>query len=467
MTAPAASLLRGRHWATGAGISLSFEDDRIARCAHDDTAPASRVLIPALVNAHDHGRALRTAEWGAPDAPLELWIPTLALLPEVDIEAAATVAFARLAAAGYGTVVDFHGSFDPRRVPDEAQAVARAAKRVGIRLAFIVPLRDANRLAYGQSDALLARIPGPLRDQVMATWSAPVPGAREQVQLVEETARRIGGDGVDVQFGPVGPQWCSDGLLSAVAEASAATGRRIHTHLLESRRQRAWADATYPDGYVRHLDRLGLLSDRLAIAHGVWLTAAEAELLALRGVSVVLNPSSNLRLSSGIAAAAMLKRDGVNLGLGCDSMPLDDREDGLRDLRLARLLYRGTEIAPGLTERDLLLMASAGGARVASRPSSPPMFASGDAADLNVVEISDGGVEPLAGCFDSRARLVETIVAGRAVARDGVPLTVDLPALTRKLEAEARAKWPDPHPLAAAVTAYQAALREIYRGAPT
>ncbi|HEX9463221.1 MAG TPA: amidohydrolase family protein [Alphaproteobacteria bacterium] len=454
--------LRGRHWATDAGVALNIRDGLVTACEPDPQAPHNRVLLPAFVNAHDHGRALRTAEWGAPDAPLELWIPTLALLPEIDIETAATLAFGRLAQAGYGTVVHFHGSFDPRRVPDEAAAVARAAQRVGIRLAFIVPLRDANRLAYGKSDAVLARVPVELRDRVAAIWAAPVPEPAEQVALVDETARRVEGTGVDVQFGPVGPQWCSDALLSGVAAASAASGRRIHTHLLESRRQRRWADAAYPGGYVEHLDRLGLLSERLTVAHGVWLTPREAGLLAARGAAIVLSPSSNLRLSSGVAPAAAFKRAGVALGLGCDSMPLEDREDGLRHLALAQLLYRGTDLAPALSPHDFVTMACMAGARLAGRPLSAGLFAPGEPADVNVVEIPEAGLNALAGCFDPQARLVETVVAGRTLARDGRLLTADLAALAGAVDAEARAKWRRPHPLAAALSAYQAALRDVY-----
>ena len=74
----------------------------------------------------------------------------------------------------------------------------------------------------------------------------------------------------DVQFGPNGVQWCSDALLTAIAEASQRTGRRIHMHLLETRYQRAWADATHPEGVVKHLDALACCrhGSHLPIASG-------------------------------------------------------------------------------------------------------------------------------------------------------------------------------------------------------
>src|SRR5258708_12391383 len=119
--AGAAVRLRGRHWATDAGVALNIRDGLVTACEPDPQAPHNRVLLPAFVNAHDHGRALRTAEWGAPDAPLELWIPTLALLPETDIETSATLASARPAQAGHATVFHFPSPLPPPPAPHPAR----------------------------------------------------------------------------------------------------------------------------------------------------------------------------------------------------------------------------------------------------------------------------------------------------------------------------------------------------------
>src|SRR5258708_33730420 len=100
--AGAAVRLRGRHWATDAGVALNIRDGLVTACEPDPQAPHNRVLLPAFVNAHDHGRALRTAEWGAPDAPLGLWRPTWGRRPATALETAATRACARVAQADTG-----------------------------------------------------------------------------------------------------------------------------------------------------------------------------------------------------------------------------------------------------------------------------------------------------------------------------------------------------------------------------
>ncbi|MGO7748652.1 hypothetical protein ACC677_38640, partial [Rhizobium ruizarguesonis] len=62
--------------------------------------------------------------------------------------------------------------------------------------------------------------------------------ARRQSLPVDAVAAANSNTMVDVQYGPVGPKWCSNALLEAIDEASAVNGRRIHMQLLESPRQR-------------------------------------------------------------------------------------------------------------------------------------------------------------------------------------------------------------------------------------
>ena len=66
-------------------------------------------------------------------------------------------------------------------------------------------------------------------------------------------------------------------------------------------RYRAWMDAEYPGGLVKHLDSIGLLSPRLSLANCVGARPEELELLAERGVTILISNSSNLHPSSGIA----------------------------------------------------------------------------------------------------------------------------------------------------------------------
>src|SRR5271166_160702 len=87
------------------------------------------LALPALVNAHDHGRALRTSSIGADAKPLESWLHYLALFPSIDPYLAASMAFANSALGGAGTVmVHYTRAQGFTGLPAEAAEVARAAR---------------------------------------------------------------------------------------------------------------------------------------------------------------------------------------------------------------------------------------------------------------------------------------------------------------------------------------------------
>ena len=274
------------------------------------------LAMPALVNAHDHGRAVSTSSIGADNKPLELWLPYFALFPSVDPDLAAAMNFAKGALGGTGTVMVHYtrvqGLTD---LPTEAAEVARAARDVGVRAGFAVSMKNRNLLVYGGSEALLAGLPPQACAEIQQRLIYKVLSPRDYMTLVDDVAAAAHGPEFDVQYGPNGVQWCSDELLQAVAEASHRTGRRVHMHLLETRYQRQWADANYPGGIVRMLDEIGLLSPRLTLAHCVWARPEELELLAERGVIISVNTSSNLHLHSGIAPLTHMMERGCSVAL--------------------------------------------------------------------------------------------------------------------------------------------------------
>src|SRR5580704_17415171 len=282
---------------------IQIQDGRLHAISDIAAADAEPLFaLPALVNAHDHGRPVRTGSFGAGGKPLETWLQYQALIPSVDPYLAGVVALSRSALGGVGVVMMHltrpQGLTD---LPSEAAALARAARDVGLRVGFAVSMRDRNPLVYGASEPILSALPSEARQQIEALIARKPLAPKDYVALVEDVAAAAAGPTFEVQFGPNGVQWCSDGLLAAIAEASQRTGRRIHMHLLETRYQRAWADATHPSGMVKHLDAIGLLSPRLSLAHCVWARPDELELLAARGVTIATNTSSNLHLRSGIA----------------------------------------------------------------------------------------------------------------------------------------------------------------------
>jgi cytosine/adenosine deaminase-related metal-dependent hydrolase len=245
-------------------VDIAIDNGLIAAITPSTAARSPRRLaMPALANAHDHARPLSPTSFGGAGKPLETWLLRLAALPAIDPYLGALAAFGRAARGGAASVMAhytrLHGPMSPI---DEVSEVARAARDVGIRVTFAMFMRDRNPLVYGPPEPVLAAMPIEARRIVEAQFLYPMPGVAEQVARVEAIAAAVESPTFTVQFGPSGPQWCSDALLGAIAQASARTGRRVHMHLLETIYQRAFADRAYPNGIATHLRDIGLLSKR-------------------------------------------------------------------------------------------------------------------------------------------------------------------------------------------------------------
>jgi cytosine/adenosine deaminase-related metal-dependent hydrolase len=460
----------------GAGLhgahAIAVENGVIASIAPAADAPPL-LALPALVNAHDHGRAVRTSSIGADAKPLETWLPYTALFPALDPYLAAVLAFSGSALGGAGAVMNHYtrtqGLTD---LPREAAEVARAARDVGIRVGFAVAMKDRNPLVYGPSEPLLATLPPDARREIAERMLRPPLSPRDFITLLDEVADAADTPGFNVQYGPTGVQWCSDALLQAIADASARTGRRVHMHLLETKYQRQWADANYPDGVVTLLDRIGLLSPRLTLAHCVFARPDELELLAERGVIISNNTSSNLHLHSGVAPVAAMHSAGCRVAIGIDSKALDDDDDSLREMRLSYLLHAGTGFDQPASRRQALDAAVRNGRFSVSNVDDGGALQPGAAADMLLLDwaaLDDDrlrdDIDPVNILFSrATARHVrEVIVGGRTVVKDRRVLGVDLPAARTEILAKMRAGMMGNEGFVAALDALSGSIEAHYR----
>ncbi len=455
------------------GVKITLRDGRIAELSEATAEPnGGNLVMPALANGHDHGRGLLRLAYGALDDALEVWLAASSgLHPAVDPYLLAAAAFARMARSGVTATVHCHMPQRFDELVDEAKAVCRAAEDVGIRIAFVMPMLDRNRLAYGEDEAVLALLEPADQALLRERWVRPVPPAADQVAMAEALAGEIVGDRVNVQFGPFGLEWASDDLLSLVAERSAATGRRIHMHCQETRFQRAWVDYTYPDGFIHHLDRLGVLSPRLTLAHCVWLRPDEWQLLADREVTVATNASSNLRLGSGIAPVSAMLNDGVAVAFGIDALSLDDDDDALRELRLTYRLHGGNSFDAGERQAQIVECATNVSHRIIDNADDHGKIVPGAPADLLILDYGALAADLISARTSetdlllgrAAQRHVKSVIAGgREIVRDGVLLGADEPAIVAELLDQARAGAGAADDFIPVLERYQDAVRRFY-----
>lgn len=448
--------LAGPDYTPTGPVDIEIAQGRIVTMKPSSSIPTGRrrLAMPALVDAHDHARPLSTTSFAGGGRPLETWLPRLALMPAVDPYLAAVAALGRAARGGCaGVMVHLTRPMGPLPLPEEATLIAKAAADVGVAIGFAVSMRDSHPLVYGDHQPLLDSLPEATRRMVEAHWLRVPPPAGDQIALVAAVAEAVTasqpGIHVDVQYGPNGVQWCSRAMLEGIAEASAASGRRIHMHFLETSAQRQWADATFRSGIVPHLREIGLLSPRLTLAHCTWARPDELDIIAETGARVAVNPSSNLHLFSGIAPAREMRKRGVDVAMGLDGCTLDEDDDGLREMRLFRLLNAGTGFDADFTAAEVLRACCRIG-RDGIGLETGGILASGMPADMLVLDLDALDRDALTAVDPrdlllARARcehIVSLYSRGREIVRDGKLVSIDLEAAENELRSSYRAALP-------------------------
>jgi 5-methylthioadenosine/S-adenosylhomocysteine deaminase len=151
--------------------------------------------------------------------------------PATDPYLRAAVAFARMAEAGMATLNHCHNTADPTRLVEEAEAVSRAARDVGVRVAFAVPISGRNPLTYGDPGPLLST---PAHRQAEALRNRPRAAHPGRTIRHGRGGRGFEHELFHVQYGPVGPQWVDDAMLARRSPRPPPVGRRVHMHLFET-----------------------------------------------------------------------------------------------------------------------------------------------------------------------------------------------------------------------------------------
>lgn len=461
--------------------ALYVEGGRIVsigpRAALEQRHPAARrlgdarhVVVPGFVNAHAHGRGLTTIQMGQTDEPLEPRIGEFILRRDqrgADPYLDTLYACAKQLAAGVTTTVHSHQYMDGpvEQYVAGVRPVLDAYRDSGLRCAFTLGIRDRTDFSVADDPAFLAGLPPAVRDAAGLRAS----DCALTLDQYADALRTLQADYPTIRFqlGPWNPVFCSDALLEGLAALSAREGWRIQTHLVETRHQAAYGRRTRNRSWVRHLEALGFLSPRFSGAHGVWLDDGDIEILARAGAQIVHNAGSNLRLRSGRAKLRALLDGGVTVAFGLDSLSVNDDDDMLQDLRVARLVQGGFGVdGDDIPAATLLQMATANGAVVAGVPGAGTLVEGGPA---DVVLIDRAAVDGTP--WEARTELAEALLTrGRAahvrsVVIDGKVLIEDGRWAGRTPGAllEALAATPPMAPLSAAAESIKAAVRDQVR----
>lgn len=225
---------------------------------------------------------------------------------------------------------------------------------------------------------------------------------------------------------------CSKALLEEVGRLARELGVGVHTHASENATEcQLVREATGADNVV-YLHQCGLSGPHVTMAHCVWPTEAERQVLRETRTVVCHCPSSNLKLASGIAPVPELLAEGVTMALGADGAPCNNNLDMFVELRLAALLHKPRQGPLSMPPMQVLELATLGGAKALGMGAELGSLEVGKRADLCLVDLSrlrsapygDDVVARLVYACDSRD-VTDVVIDGEIVLKDRTLTTLD------------------------------------------
>jgi len=356
----------------------------------DDVLDArGTILVPPLINGHTHAGMTLFRGYGD-DLPLMRWLeekiwPIERRLEAEDVYWGTRLACLEMIRSGTVRFWDMYW---------HAPAAARAVTDAGMRATVAAPLIDIDGRSQEMREA-----------------------ARRSLDELAGAGERI-----DAGLAPHAIYTVTEDSLRWIAELAAERDFPVQIHLSETEQEVIDCLAVHGERPARYLDRVGLLSPRTVLAHGVWLDDDELELISERGAVVVTNPVANLKLAVGaVFPYPRARAAGVQVGLGTDGPGSNNSLDLFADMKVLALLQKHAandaaaigavetwEIATG--RRAPLL----GGASLEVGQPADFLLLRAGASELSLGELPAALVYAASG-----AVVHSTVVGGRVLMRNG------------------------------------------------
>ncbi|MDH3613325.1 MAG: amidohydrolase family protein [Gammaproteobacteria bacterium] len=382
--------------------------------AHETLDGKNRIVMPGLVNGHSHA-AMTLLRGVADDLALMDWLNNYMFPAEVQfvdaefVRIGTELACWEMIRGGTTTFVDMY------YYPD---TIAQVVDNCGMRALISATVIDQR--------------------------SPDAESAADSIQKGSGYIERWQGKNSRITpiFGPHANYTLNAEQLAKTRQVAMQFDTPISIHVSESPFEVQYAKDTYGKTSIEMLDSIGFFDGPTIAAHVVWPTDAEILILAERKVGVIHNPTSNMKIASGISPVADMLAAGVRVGLGTDGAASNNDLDMWEEMRLAAFLQKVEQMNPEvLPARTVLRMATSGGATAIGLGTEIGSLEVGKRADVIQVAFDDVHHVPT---YDVVSHLVyvsdeqdvaSVVVDGTVLMREGEILTVD----TDRVTAEARA----------------------------
>jgi len=227
--------------------------------------------------------------------------------------------------------------------------------------------------------------------------------------------------------------------LQAAAALARKNGVPILIHLAEAPFESEMSRARHGLSPVAYLEKIGVLGPDVIGAHCVWVDAADIATLLRRGVGCVHNPSSNMKLASGVMPVVDLLAAGEPVGLATDSAASNNNQDLFQEMNIAAKLQKVTRMDPrALPARQVVEMATIGGARALHLDKQIGSLEVGKQADIILIGTGATHSTPMYNVYSQLVYalnahdVLTVVIAGKIVMEVRVMKTMDKPGILAK-----------------------------------
>jgi 5-methylthioadenosine/S-adenosylhomocysteine deaminase len=355
-----------------------------------------RLLTAGLINGHHHSHE-GYYKGRKDNLPLELWMNYVRPLKPIELSPREVYLRTMIGAieavhSGTTTLAD-DTNVSPRIIPEHVEAVFQAYEDIGIRAYVGITLFD--RPFFRAVPFVDEEFPKDLLQELDKT---PMYSSAELLDFARKLGREHHHREKRVGYiaAPSAPQRCTEDFILAVRRMADDLDLPVMMHVQETRMQVVTGQLWYGSTMVEYLDRIGFMKPNTAFIHANWLNPREIEILARTGVSVQHNPTSNLKVGSGLAPIHALLAGGVNVSMGTDGCGSIEGTDMQNALYLTAMLnkLRGN-YTQWFGAPEALRAATIGGARALGRARELGAIEKGRIADLTAYRLHSVPFTPL------------------------------------------------------------------------
>jgi len=236
------------------------------------------------------------------------------------------------------------------------------------------------------------------------------------------------------------PYTCSKETLIRSRNEAAFRGVLFQIHVAETKSEYDQIMKEHGVSPVAYLDIINVLRPGTLLVHAVWMDEEDRQRIADRGVSVVHNPESNMKLASGVAPIPELIEQGVPVGLGTDGSASNNNLDLFEEMDVAAKLHKMNRMDPTILDAETVLnMATAEGADAIGLGKVVGSLEEGKQADVIVIDMQKPHLVPM---YHPISHIVyaakgsdvrDVMVNGKVLVKDGRLLTIDLEKLFERV----------------------------------